>query len=41
MNKYFQPGNVTSKYADGNVLANSSVWSLAHGKTVSGYGVST
>lgn len=41
MNKYFQPGNVTGKYADGNLLANSSLWSLTHGKTVSGCRVIT
>lgn len=41
MNKDFWPGNVTGKYADGNVLASGNVLSLAHGKTVSGCGVST
>ena len=34
MNKDFLPGNVTSRYTDGNTL------SVTHGKTVAGYGLS-
>ena len=34
MNKDFLPGNVTSRYTDGNTL------SVTHGKTVAGCGLS-